>query len=276
MAGQQLLKLEKLLKWIFNYKYIPNKNKKMKKILSFALITILLFACAKIEQEIYFRIGQNGYYDYQNIEIDARRISSSQHIIPINTNLSNWEDWTIEYQTPEKDWLIVKKESKDKLYVSVNRANTSKNIRNAKIVFNVNADYNDSNINISQSAFYYTATEQQLLDAKEIVEKVYSTIKMEIDIDTLVPLGSSGSGRFRYSSSSNSANVPIDFRYIFNSYGSHYVSFSSPDDYTTFPRLTYSTIYTGYNSSGGYQKGDFNITLDYGAGVRIRFTQNGD
>jgi len=248
----------------------------MKKILPLLLVAILIVACSKIEQPTYFRI------ESQNLELDARCIDNIA-ILHINTNLSDWD-----YYTQEADWLTIKKESQNCLYISVNKANTTKNERRAEIIFNVNsADYKDNYLSVTQLGFYYTEKEQQMIDASDIVKKVYNNVNIEIDIDTLISTcnyfstydySSKGTGRFRYSSSNYSANIPITFSVLkftdtFQNYTYHYVYLTIPEDYSQYPRV-FGRIYTGYNSDG-HNKGDFDLTL-YEDGVTIKFTQDGN
>jgi len=252
----------------------------MKKILSFLLITLLIVACAKIEQQTYFKIQVPYGADKPLLEFDARGTYNYyggdyshgyENSVSISTNIQDWEKggWTIDYQTPETDWLTIKKTSESRLAVAV-KVNTGKNERRARVVFNVKADFMDDNyLDVTQSAFYITKEEQQMIDAGNIVKNVYSNVNIEVDIDTICP--NLKTGRFRYSSSDYSVNIPITF--YTSSYSSE-VRIDTPDkNWSEYPRVN-GTIYTEYTYSNN--KGDFDLTLYFEYGVYVKFTQSGN
>ena len=251
----------------------------MKNILSLSLIALLIVACAKIEQQTYFKIQLPYGADNPLLEFDARGAYTGgyshghhyENSVSISTNILDWEkwEWAIDYQTPETDWLTIKKVSENRLTLAV-KVNTGKNERRARVVFNVKADAMDDNyLDVTQSAFYLTKEEQQMIDACNIVKKVYSSVNIEADFDTICP--NLKTGRFRYYSSGNSVNIPITFNT--SSYSSD-VRIETPDkSWSEYPRVS-GTIYTDYSSS--HNKGDFDITLSIEYGVSIKFTQAGN
>ena len=232
----------------------------MKKLLLFLFIAILIISCQKKYPDILVEFNSrfNGYGN------DAKFINVQA------TDLY----YRFEKET-DSNWCSVEKKG-DKFRVLV-KANRSNNVRYANILFSRINGKGYFTVTVKQSAFYWSEAEKQLLDAFDIVEKVYPN-NVSIQLDTIdnwfesYNIAQLFTGTFSYTSASYSINQSI---YITpNNSNDDNAYYSSDFHYVSICCGIFGKIYTGYNSDG-HKKGDFNIEICTD-GIYVELTQDGN
>ena len=124
---------------------------------------------------------------------------------------------------------------------------------------------------ITQEEFNYTDDEKRLISAKEILNKKYSYVDLEIDFESKYygPNSSSPSykGVFNYTRNGLSLSIPVRLTPMYFVSSNDIVCFdyvSMTSESSETPRAS-GRIYTGYNqdASSQHSKGEFDLSISY-------------